>query len=118
METDNLEKSSNQAMSTSSAMRNVLARKCFQARLPIRSNVNAADKVFCISSTVWNRTANLRWMFWKPYCAERSIVGSGLRKCRIRYNTPSLRFERRHGHLRVSERIGGQLLCVHEAKLS
>ena len=24
---------------------------------------------------IWNRTANLRWRFWKLYCVERSIVG-------------------------------------------
>ena len=37
-------------------------------------SVNAADKVFCIFSVAWNRTANLRLRSWKRYCAEQNIV--------------------------------------------
>ena len=54
--------------------RNALVPKYSLVKLLIRISVIAADKVFCIFSVAWNRTANLRLRSWKRYCAEQNIV--------------------------------------------
>ena len=113
METDILEKSSSPAVPMSLATRLVLVRKSFLARLLIQSNVNAADKVSCIFSTVWNRTLDLKWRFWKLYCVERSIVGFRLE--RIERDNPSKEWwERLLQKTKTTEKAGTNLLiCVH-----
>jgi hypothetical protein len=54
--------------------RNALVPKYSLVKLLIRISVIAADKVFCIFSVAWNRTANLRLRSWKQYCVEQNIV--------------------------------------------
>ena len=74
METDILEKSSRPDISMNLDTRNALVPKYSLVKLLIWISVNAADKVFCIFSVAWNRTANLRLRSWKQYCAEQNIV--------------------------------------------